>query len=165
MEDVWDLDVNQNPGLSVLPADSYLAKNFVYPYLDMNAYSYFVLGISLLALHNMGNWHLVAGAVLIAVERATKELRDPYAIGVSGIFSQISGYLVAAQVFKKPSLLTRIWSYFLVLQNLSFLFIDKVLMGGSLHISHFEGHFVNFVIGFILGWIMLTQVGIKVKNI
>ena len=152
-------------GLSVLPADSYLAKNFVYPYLDMNAYSYFVLGISLLALHNMGNWHLVAGAVLIAVERANKELRDPDAIGVSGIFSQISGYLVAAQMFKKPSLLTRIWSYFLVLQNLSFLVIDKVLMGGSLNIAHFEGHFVNFVSGFILGWIMLTQVGIKVKNI
>ena len=69
------------------------------------------------------------------------------------------------QVFRKPSLLTRVWSYFLVIQNLSFLVIDKVLMGGSLNISHFEGHFVNFVMGFILGWVMLTQVGIKVKNI
>jgi hypothetical protein len=38
-------------------------------------------------------------------------------------------------------------------------------MGGSLNISHFEGHFVNFVIGFILGWIMLTRVGIKVINL
>ena len=146
-------------GLSVLPADSYLAKNFVYPYLDMNAYSYFVLAISLLALHNMGNMHLVAGAVLIAVERANKHLRS----GVSGIFSQ-RGNLVAAQVFRKPSLLTRFWSYFLVLQNLAFLVVDAA-GGWSLNIAHFEGHFVNFAIGFMLGWIMLTQVGIKVHNI
>ena len=150
--------------LAVLPADSYLAKNFVYPYLDMNAYSYFVLAISLLALHNMGNMHLVAGAVLIAFERANTHLRKPNAGGVSGIFSVFSGYLVAAQVFRKPSLLTRFWSYFLVLQNLAFLVIDAA-GGWSLNISHFEGHFVNFVIGFILGWIMLTKVGIKVRNI
>ena len=151
--------------LSVLPADSYIAKEFIYPYLDQNAYSWMVLGISLLALHNMGNWHLVAGAVLVAVERTNKHLRRPFGSGVSGIFSQISGYLVAAQMFKNPSLLTRIWSYFLVLQNLSFLVVDKVMMGGSLNIAHFEGHFVNFVIGFILGWVILTKVGVKVHNI
>ena len=68
-------------------------------------------------------------------------------------------------MFKKPSLLTRIWSYFLVLQNVAFLILDKVIMGGALNISHFEGHFVNFVIGFVLGWAMLVKVGIRVKNI
>ena len=150
--------------LAVLPEDSYLAKRFIYPYLDMNAYSYMVLGISLLALHNMGNWHLVAGAVLIAAERANFHIREKEGVGISGIFSQFSGYMVAAQVFKNPSFLTRIWSYFLVLQNVANAVIDGC-GGWTQNTAHLQGHFLNFVIGFILGWIMLTRVGIKVINL
>ena len=144
--------------------DSYFAREFLYPYLDVTAFSWATLAISLLALHNMGNWHLLAGLVLIAVERAYKHLLEPFGHGVSGIFSIFSGYLVAAQVFKKPSLLTRIWSYFLVTLNVGNAIYDAC-GGWTLNTAHFKAHFVNTVIGFVLGWFILTKVGLKVHNI
>ena len=150
--------------LGIWSADSYIVKEFLYPERDDSALSWMVLGVSVLALHNMGNWHLLSLAFMIMVERANKHLRQGYTYGVSGIYSQISGYLVAAQVFKKPSLLTHIWSTYLVLHNLVVFGVDWS-EGFTRHVAHFEGHLVNFISGFLIGSVALLVMEVKVKNI
>ena len=85
-------------------------------------------------------------------------------MGVSGIFSIFSGYFIAAQVFKKPSQLTRIWSYFLVALNV-WSFVADYWTGMKANIAHLKAHFANTVLGFVSGWIILTKVGVKVYNL
>ena len=120
--------------------------------------SFFVLSFSVIGMLNMGWVGLVMLPVLVAFERWYYYTYKPFDLGVSGIYSLLSGFMLAGTWFGGASRLTTICGLFILTGNL------YVWWQQQAQVAHWKAHFFNQIMGFMVGVAMFYVFKFRAGN-
>ena len=146
-----------NMGLKVAKPEWWLVRNFVYWNRDENAKAFLGLGIMFTGLLSLGLRGVAVLPLLLVIERVMG-LNKGRHVGVSGISSIISGFLIAGHLYGsvKEWLPILIGWYGATSNAVTF-----VVWGSpEYNIAHVDGHLMPTIVGLLLGF-FLFKMGLK----
>ena len=143
-------------GLAVMDPGNYLVRHYLYDHRDTCGKSFFAFGLAVMGMASMGHKGILSMFILVALERLWQWYNEWYGVGVSGMFSGFSGYMIATSLLVKgtgwaPFLV----GWFIALFSLYLYIRDPTVdEEGRSHIAHIKGHFIPTCVGIVLAVLM-----------
>ena len=150
-----------NMGLKTLKPESWLARNWVYMYRDENAGGFLQLGIMVTGLLSLGLRGVAVLPLLLVIESWMQRVSggpdvERGNVGVSGITSIISGFLIAGHLYGSiKEWLPILIGWLAALGNVS-----AAVKYWDKPIAHVEGHLLPSIYGLVIGFFLFHN-GLK----
>ena len=158
-KDAWlaKMQRQNNMGLEVMDPGNYLVRKYLYDHRDVIGKSFFTFGLAVMGMASMGHKGILSMFILVAIERLYHHSQEfQMGVGVSGMFSGFSGYMIATSLLVKgtgwaPFLV----GWFIALFSLYLYIRDPTVdEEGRSHIAHIKGHFIPTCVGIVLAVLM-----------
>ena len=147
-----------NMGLKTLKPEWWITRNSVYWHRDTNAGAFLQLGIMVTGLLSLGLRGVAVLPVLLVVERLMlgSPIQKRRAVGVSGISSIISGFLIAGHLYGS----VKEWLPILIGWYGATSNAVTAVIWQDHNIAHVDGHLMPTIVGLVIG-LFLFHNGLK----